>query len=276
MMVAETAEFEKEDTPRRGQPSLDYIGVGALTVALIMIMSAILLGGPVATFLDPAAALIVIGGALAVAVTACPNSDILQAPEMIVRLALHRPPKTDLVAQQMVEIAEQTRKAGLMSLQYGLEQAQITPFLRNALQMAVDGLPPEQIERNLTDEIRTETRLALRASAVLSRAADAAPAMGLVGTLVGLVRMLSSLNDPTSIGGPMAVALLTTLYGVLLGAVVLGPLAGRMEANLEEEVTVRRLQMACALSVARQENPRRLEMAINAILPVNMRVRHFE
>ena len=102
------------------------------------------------------------------------------------------------------------------------------------------------------------------------------PAMGLIGTLIGLVQMLGNLGDPSTIGPAMAVALLTTFYGAVLANMVFLPLASKLERNSKEEALVSNIYLMGAASIGRQENPRRLEMLINSLLPPSQRVRYFD
>ena len=111
---------------------------------------------------------------------------------------------------------------------------------------------------------------------ILRRAGEVAPAMGLIGTLVGLVQMLGQLEDPSSIGPAMAVALLTTFYGAILANMFFLPLATKLERNAGVEAQVKQIYALGAASIARQENPRRLEVALNATLPPTERVRFFD
>jgi len=111
---------------------------------------------------------------------------------------------------------------------------------------------------------------------VLRKAAEFAPAMGLIGTLIGLVQMLGNLDDPSTIGPAMAVALLTTFYGAVLANMVFSPMASKLERNSAEESMVNTIYMMGAASIGRQENPRRLEMLLNSILPPGKRVQYFD
>jgi chemotaxis protein MotA len=99
--------------------------------------------------------------------------------------------------------------------------------------------------------------------------------MGLIGTLIGLVQMLGNLQDPTSIGPAMALALLTTFYGAVLANVVFSPLAAKLERNSAEEALVNHVYLLGAVSVSRQENPRHLEAMLNSVLPPTERIRFF-
>jgi chemotaxis protein MotA len=110
----------------------------------------------------------------------------------------------------------------------------------------------------------------------LRKAADISPAMGLIGTLIGLVQMLSNLEDPSSIGPSMAIALLTTFYGAILSNMLFAPLAAKLERNSAEEALAAEMVLLGTTSISRQENPRRLETSVNALLPPAKRVWFFE
>jgi len=111
---------------------------------------------------------------------------------------------------------------------------------------------------------------------ILRRAAEVAPAMGLIGTLVGLVQMLGNLDDPSAIGPAMAVALLTTFYGAVLGNMVFAPLASKLERKSDEEALLNEIYLLGITSIARQESPRRLEVLLNTILPPANRISYFD
>ena len=116
----------------------------------------------------------------------------------------------------------------------------------------------------------------VKSTGVLRKAAEFAPAMGLIGTLIGLVQMLGNLQDPSTIGPAMAVALLTTFYGAVLANMVFMPLASKLERNSAEEMLIYNLYTMGATSIGRQENPRRLEMLLNSVLPPAKRVKYFD
>ena len=111
---------------------------------------------------------------------------------------------------------------------------------------------------------------------VFRKAAEVAPAMGLIGTLVGLVRMLGSLDDPSTIGPSMAIALLTTFYGAILANMVFGPIASKLERNSSEETLLQNFYLLGAGSIGRQENPRRLEVLLNTLLPPTKRLHVYD
>ena len=142
--------------------------------------------------------------------------------------------------------------------------------------MVVDGSKSDEIERVMTRKVNAMAVRHAKAAGVLRKAADVSPAMGLIGTLVGLVQMLGQLDDPSTIGPSMAVALLTTFYGAVLSNMVFSPLASKLERNSDEEMLLNNIYVTGVTSIGRQENPRRLEMLVNTLLSPADRVQHFD
>jgi chemotaxis protein MotA len=138
----------------------------------------------------------------------------------------------------------------------------------------VDGIAVTEVERMLEDERRATVQRRLDSAEILRRAADIAPAMGLIGTLVGLVQMLGQLNDPSAIGPAMAVALLTTFYGAVLGTMVLAPLAAKLERVSSDERDLLAIYAAGAAAIGRKDHPRQVEHTLNALLPEAERVQY--
>jgi chemotaxis protein MotA len=142
--------------------------------------------------------------------------------------------------------------------------------------MVVDGIKVEDVEDVIRRELGATLGRHRKSATVLRRAADIAPAMGLIGTLIGLVQMLGRLSDPGAIGPAMAVALLTTFYGAVLAHMILNPLASKLERNSAEESLIGQLNLVAAGSIGRQENPRRLEMLLNSLMPPAKRIRFYD
>jgi chemotaxis protein MotA len=244
-------------------------GIGILSAAIA-------LGGSAKSFVDLPSLLIVVGGTLA-AIIICFSSDEVQNMLRVIGRTISSPsPDPTAAAVLTLQFAEQARKHGLLHLEFLLDQQAEAPFLRKALSMVIDGAPIAELEEVLRNDIQATLQRFRRSAAVLRRAADYAPAMGLIGTLVGLVQMLGHLDDPQHIGPGMAVALLTTFYGAVLANMILSPLAVNLERNAHDEELVCTVYLMAAVSISRQENPRRLELLVNSVLPPAMRVRYFD
>ncbi len=252
--------------------SVDFATLGGVLGAFAMIVTAMALGGSPGAFVDAPALLIVLGGSFLVTSISYSVGEIFRAQGVMLKAVLYNAQNPGAAAEQVLLLAKQARRHGVLSLQRVLHNLDDHPFLFRALRLAVDGTPGDQIEQVLNAEVQAMATRHGRAAGILRRAGEVCPAMGLIGTLIGLVQMLGNLEDPESIGPAMAVALLTTFYGAILANMVFLPLAGKLERNSGVETLVHQLYALGAVSIARQENPRRLEILMNTLLPPDHRV----
>lgn len=266
-----------ESPVRPPRPALDLATVVGLGGAVVLIVAALLLGGSVTSFLDVPSVLIVIGGTLLVT-TACFSIDDMLRTLKVVRTTFRapgRPPRE--AAMRVINLATVARQQGLLKMQGpALDLLKREPILHKGLALAIDGIPEPEVDGMLRGELSAMVERHRIAVAVLRKAAEIAPAMGLIGTLIGLVQMLGHLDDPATIGPSMAVALLTTFYGAILATIVFTPLASKLERNSADEHLVGRIYLLGVLSIGRKDNPRRLEMQINSVLPPGQRVSVFQ
>jgi chemotaxis protein MotA len=202
-------------------------------------------------------------------------AETLKVQKTIFKTIFYSAPEPSKEAIKVLELAEVARRDGILKLQDFRDNYQDTAFLAKGIDMIIDGMDPKQAEVILYQDINGTVERHQKGVAILRKAAEIAPAMGLIGTLIGLVQMLGSLEDPAGIGPAMATALLTTFYGAMLAYIVFTPLASKLERNTREELLLKRLYAQGILSIGRKENPRRLEMLINTILPPEKRVTYF-
>lgn len=250
--------------------------LGMLT-AFLLVGGAILLGGSPLAFINLQGVLIVVLGTVAVTAISFRFQEMATLPGNIWALLRHGQREPNEEAIKVLKIAVEARKHNdVLMLERLLPKLKDTPFLQQSIGLVVDGTQPEEIEQIMRREASTASARHMRSVDFLRRAGDVAPAMGLIGTLIGLVRMLGNLDNPTEIGPAMAVALLTTLYGAVLAHLVFIPLAAKTEHCTEEESLVNNLYAMGATSIRRQENPRRLEMLLNTVLPPSKRVTFFK
>lgn len=268
-------EFAVAPEAPRLRPSVDFATLLGVTGAFAMIAGAMMLGGQPEAFLDIPAVLIVIGGTFLVTTVSFSLGEVGQAQGVMLRAAVYHSETPENAVVQALYLADLARKKGRLKLQNVMEDLDQVPFLYRAITLVVDGLPAEEVERILVQESQTTYERHLRSAGVLRRAGEVAPAMGLIGTLIGLVQMLGNLDDPSTIGPAMAVALLTTFYGAVLANMVFTPLASKLERNAQIEAVVRQIYTIGAASISRQENPRRLELMLNTILAPRQRVDYF-
>ena len=256
--------------------AIDFATIVGLLGAFTLVFAAIYLGGSVGSFINIPSILIVLLGTIAVTSTCFSFKEIL-ATFFVIRKTLSanlREPSDGAV--QILQISQLARQKGILSLQEVLEKISSEPFLHKGISLIVDGLPVNEVEIILRQELDSMILRHEKSVSVLKKGAEYAPAMGLIGTLIGLVQMLGNLEDPSTIGPSMAVALLTTFYGALLANMVFSPLAAKLERNSSIEDVLNEIYLLGIVSIGRQENPRRLEMLLNSSLPPKDRVRFFE
>jgi chemotaxis protein MotA len=264
------------DNAPPARSGLDAATVLGLASGFALVLVAMTLGGSARTFLDAPSLLIVVGGTLGVTTTCFSLGEIAAVHRTLFKTLFHRAPRPEDEARRMLALADRARRQGVMSFADVLAGLKGEPFLAKAVAMAMDGFPVEEMEHLMRREVDAMVARHRKSASVLRKAAEISPAMGLIGTLIGLVQMLGNLDDPGAIGPSMAVALITTFYGAVLATMVFGPLAAKLERNSVEEALVSDLYLAAAVSIARKENPRRLEMLLNALLPPGARVRYFD
>lgn len=256
--------------------SLDIATVLGIAAAFFLIVSAIALGGRPGAFFDIPSFLIVFGGTFGVTV-ACFSMQDTGVAFRIVGQTVFRVARNPVdVARHLMQLSDAARRKGHLSLQDYLPDLMNNGLLYRGIAMVVDGSDPAEVERIMQSELHAAAERQVRTVSILRKAAEISPAMGLIGTLVGLVQMLGNLEDPSTIGPSMAIALLTTFYGAVLANLVFTPLASKLERNAMEDVLINEMYVMAAGSIARQENPRRLEMLINTVLPPENKIVYFQ
>lgn len=260
----------------RRPAQIDLATLVGLLSGFGLVGAAVWLGGSAAAFVSVPSMLIVAGGTFAVTLASFSRQEFVEAWHAVRRTI--RAPVADPTAEtiRVLRVAQAAREHGVLPLQAILPQLHDAELLGKGLMMAMDGMPEAQIEELMRRELKAVSGRQARAASVLRKCAEVSPAMGLIGTLVGLVQMLGQLDDPAAIGPSMAVALLTTFYGALLANMLFSPLATKLERNAEHDELVNQIYVAASTSIARRENPRRLEMRINTMLSPSQRVFHFD
>ena len=203
-------------------------------------------------FLDPAAIGIVIGGAALATVLRTPWRDLRRGVAALAVLPRRRFDAEPML-QQIAALGRIARRHGTIAL----ERSVITdPDVAAAVAGIVDALPVSEIADELVQRRRARIERHAAAADMWSGLAEVAPAMGMVGTLIGLVRMFTAMNDPATIGGAMAIALLATLYGALLANLVALPIANRLRRRARDEAVERARLEAPLIALAERERPR--------------------
>jgi chemotaxis protein MotA len=216
---------------RRPQ-GLDIATLIGSMLGLGLLLGATALSGSLAAFIDLPSLMIVIGGTLAATFLIESSSNVVGALK-VARHALFQPSRDCVeTVQRILELSHTARHKGVLALgDVRVEDA----FLAKGLRLAVSGLDREEIRETLNAELVSMKQRHQRGQRMFKFMGSTAPAMGMIGTLIGLVQMLQTLNDPSRIGPAMAVALLTTLYGAVTAFLVCNPIAAKLERRSAEE-----------------------------------------
>ena len=247
--------------------TFDFATVLGLLMGFAFVAIAIFSGGSASAFVNPPSMMIVLGGTFGVLMACFTMRDLREGLSYALTAISRDKNAPHEVAEQLFQMSQVARQRGMLQFQNTVQQVTGQPMLTKGLRLIAEGATDSDISRILSNEAQQISQARNRSITILRRGAGLSPAMGLIGTLVGLVQMLAQLEDPSTIGPSMAVALLTTFYGVILSNMVFTPLVSKLEQNSEEEDMVNRMYISASISIRRQENPRRLRMLLNALLP---------
>lgn len=245
---------------------MDLATIVGLLLGSVLLAVAILLGGSFGAYVDPASVLIVVGGAFCSTLIALPLTKFLQLPKVTKKAFLIKPTDPKKLIRQLVELAEVARRDGILALE-GMVDTLEEPFLVRGIQMAVDGTDPEIIQKIMETELENLIDRHSSGKGILDALGRYAPAFGMIGTLIGLVAMLSNMDDPAKIGAGMAAALLTTLYGAILANLIFLPASDKLAMRSTEEVLSKTIVIQGVMAIQSGDNPRNVESKLMTFLP---------
>jgi len=233
-----------------------------------IVVAAMVLGGSVMVFVNVPSLLIVFVGTLMVVLMKFNLGQCLGAFKVALKAFMFKMDKMEELIPSVVEMADVARKGGLLALE---GQQVDNEFLKEGIKMLVDGHDGEVVKDVLTKDMRQTTERHAWGAKVFTAMGDVAPAMGMIGTLVGLVQMLSAMDDPKSIGPAMAVALLTTLYGAMLANMFAIPVADKLTLRKNEEGQLKSMVIDALMAIQAGQNPRVVESMLKTYLAPSMR-----
>jgi chemotaxis protein MotA len=223
--------------------------IGLVTASVLVFLS---ISSNVRAFVDMPSIFIVLGGTLGATMVRFPFKVILQIPGVLKKTVFNTLQSPQDMIKIILSLSVEAKKNGIL----GLEKIPIeNSFLKKGVQLAIDGVEPDLIESVLNIDIASTNQRHEGSTAVLSSCGEAAPAFGMIGTLIGLILMLGNMDDPKSIGPSMAVALITTLYGSILANIFFLPMADKLRYFHEQEMIVKKLIVNGILSIANGDHP---------------------
>lgn len=223
-----------------------------------LVLGSILVEGSLMLFASFSSVLIVAGGIFAATLINYSMKNIKISFEKTLKLMkiTNVDLRTDMEVLSL--FARRVRTKGLLVLDEDIQHLE-DEYLKNGLQLAIDGFKVESLERILSDEISSQDKQAEISMNVLNSMSGYAPAFGMIGTVIGMVLMLQNISDPEALGAGLSVALLTTLYGSIFSNMVFTPLAGKLEFLNELDINRKQLFKVAILSMVEKENPRIME-----------------
>ena len=242
---------------------MDLATLLGLLGAMGVVMAAIITGGSPIIFMNVPSILIVLGGTALVVMMKFTLGQFFGAFKVAARAFMFKLDEPEDLIATVVELATIARKEGMLAL----ENAEINnEFLRDGVRMLIDGNNREVVSAVMSKDLQQTIDRHKWGSKVFSATGDVAPAMGMIGTLIGLVQMLSAMDDPKSIGPAMAVALLTTLYSAVLANMVAIPIADKLDLRKAQEGRIKAMCIDGVLAIQEGQNPRIIESMLKAYL----------
>ena len=247
---------------------MDIATLLGLFGGLAVIVSAIFLGGSVSTFVNVPSLVVVVGGTFMVTLCQISLAQFFGSFKVTLRAFLHKSVPPEKLIEEAIGLDDIARKEGILALEGNEIEDK---FLENGIKLCIDGHSTDIVQKMLSKDINLELDRQSTGVLMFKSIAEAAPAMGMIGTLIGLVQMLANMDDPKSIGPAMAVALLTTLYGAIIANAIALPIAAKLKAISANERLNKLLVLESVAGIQDGMNPRVLQQLLVAYLPESKR-----
>jgi len=251
---------------RCGLDLATFIGLIAGTVVVV---GAILVDSSIEAFINVPSVLIVVGGTFGAVLIKYPLTMFFGSFRVMFKAFVHKLDTPNEIIAKAVELSALVRKEGLLALE---NQEVSNQFLKKGLRLCADGLEPEFVRKVLNTEMLRGIERHEQGESIFRAIGESAPAFGMIGTLIGLVQMLSTMDDPKSIGPSMAVALLTTLYGALISNLFALPVAEKLSLRATEERLLQTLIIESIAQIQESRNPRVVEELLRTYLPTSQQL----
>lgn len=244
---------------------MEITTIAGMLFGAICIVISILLDGSLITFINIPSIFIVVGGVLASTVASYPMEQLVNLIKVIKNAFIMK--KVDLTqdVEMIINIANVARREGILALEETVSNTEDS-FLKKGIMLIVDGSDPELVRSIMETELDFIKDRHNQGQSIVETMAAYSPAYGMIGTLIGLINMLKSLDDPDALGPGMAVALITTFYGVVLANLVFTPIAKKLKVMGSAEYLRKELILEGLLSIQDGENPRIIREKLNAFL----------
>lgn len=244
---------------------MDLATIVGIVCGFGLIIVAMSLGGGLFWFINAPSALIVLGGTFGAGLINYPLSDILGVVGVAKNVFFQKEQKVGEIIETLVEMSKVSRREGILALQKMTDDVKDSFFVKG-VELMIDGIEPNVLTNILETELDFIAERHKLGAEIFTTLGNFAPAMGMIGTLIGLVKMLMQMDDPSSIGPAMAIALITTFYGVLLANLIFLPMAGKLKKRSSNELLAKQLIIGGILSIQSGDNPRVVEQKLHSFI----------
>jgi chemotaxis protein MotA len=245
---------------------IDITTIFGLVLAFGSLVAGILIeGGNLMSYVGVSAAIIIFGGTIGAVVVSFPMKALAMVPRLLVIAFTEQVHDIPEVIKQLVGFSERARREGILCLESELANAE-DEFLKSGLQLVIDGTDPGLVRDTLETKIAFIAERHHEGAGVIEAAGGYAPTMGIVGTVLGLINVLSNIKNPSELAGAIALAFIATLYGIASANLVWLPLASKLKTKHEHEQLVKHIMLEGILSLQSGDNPRIVEQKLKAFL----------
>jgi chemotaxis protein MotA len=244
---------------------MDLASLIGVVLGLVLVLVAIMMGGPLSIFWDSPSVMIVFGGTIASILTCFKLSAVLSVMGVVKKVLLYPLPTPTEEIERIVSFSNLARKEGLLALEEKLEELD-DEFMKKGLRLIIDGFPGPTVREILEIDLVNLMGRHAQGKSILETMGSMAPAFGMIGTLIGLVQMLQNMSDPSSIGAGMAVALLTTFYGAFTANLFYIPFATKLDNRSKEEVALKGLMVEGIIAIQAGDKPALVKEKLKSFL----------
>ncbi len=249
---------------------MDIATIIGIVAGMGLVIMTILMGGDAGVFIHVPSMMIVFGGSVAATLVNFPLAEMVGVMKVVKKAFQGASTESFDLIGQIVDLSKKARREGLLAIDKELANVE-DEFLRSGLEMAVDGTEAETIRTIMETELSYLMERHKKGQGIFNSLGMYAPAFGMIGTLIGLIAMLQKLDDPSQIGGGMAVALITTFYGALIANLIFLPIAGKLKNKSNEEVVLKEMIIEGVLSIQYGEHPKNIQRKLMNFIPPEMR-----
>lgn len=245
---------------------MDITTIGGLVIALGAIISGILIeGGNLGSYVGISAAVIILGGTIGAVTISFPMKVLSQVPSLLTNALTNQSHDIPGTIRKIVEFSERARREGILCLEAELANVK-DEFLKYGLQMVIDGTDPQLVRDTLQTKLAFIGERHHQGAQVFEAAGGFAPTMGIIGTVLGLINVLSNMKDPSKLGEAIALAFIATLYGISSANLVWLPIANKLKNKHQEEQIIKEIMLEGVLCLQSGDNPRMVEQKLKAFL----------